>query len=480
MSEWQVVIGLEIHAQLNTRSKIFSSVSTAFGAAPNTQASLVDLGFPGVLPVTNEAVYEKAVAFGLGVGASINHRSVFDRKNYFYPDLPKGYQITQLAEPIVEHGNVDIQLGDGTVKTVHITRAHLEEDAGKSLHEDYAGETGIDLNRAGTPLLEIVSEPDLRSAEEAATYARQIHKLLTYLDICDGNMAEGSMRCDANVSVRRSADDPLGTRTETKNINSFRFLEQAINYEVARQIQVIESGGRVIQETRLYDPDRDETRPMRSKETAMDYRYFPEPDLLPVMIDDAYIASVRDRMPELPDQKQARFETEFGLTEEDAETLSGNRSLSEYFEQVAAASEPRIAANWVRVELLGRTSKDSFDAEQIPVSADELATLINRITDDTISGKIAKTIFDALWTGDATSVDAYIESEGLKQVSDSSDLAPVVAAIVDANPKQAEQYRDGKKKLLGFFVGQVMKETGGKANPKQVNELVKARLDEGG
>ena len=477
MSDWQIVIGLEIHAQLNTRSKIFSAVSTAFGAEPNTQASLVDLGFPGVLPVTNEAVYEKAVAFGLGVSAQINHRSVFDRKNYFYPDLPKGYQITQLADPIVEHGNVDIELADGSTKTIHITRAHLEEDAGKSLHEDYAGETGVDLNRAGTPLLEIVSEPDLRSAEEASTYARLIHKLLTSLDICDGNMAEGSMRCDANVSVRRYKNHPLGTRTETKNINSFRFLEQAINYEVERQIQVLESGGRVTQETRLYDPDRNETRPMRSKETAMDYRYFPEPDLLPVVIDDSYVEAIRERLPEMSDEKRERFERAFELTTEDAETLSTNRALADYFEQVATASEPRLASNWVRVELLGRVSKDNFDMAQVPIPASELATLINRISDDMISGKIAKTIFEALWNREASSVDAYIEAEGLKQVSDSSDLAPIVTSIIAANPKQAEQYRAGKTKLLGFFVGQVMKETGGRANPKQVNDLVRSELD---
>ena len=477
MADWQAVIGLEIHAQLNTRSKIFSAVSTAFGADPNTQASLVDLGFPGVLPVTNEAVYEKAVAFGLGVGATINHQSVFDRKNYFYPDLPKGYQITQLDEPIVEHGHMDINCADGGRKTIHITRAHLEEDAGKSLHKDYAGETGIDLNRAGTPLLEIVSEPDLRSAEEASTYARQIHKLLTYLDICDGNMAEGSMRCDANVSIRPTGSSELGTRTETKNINSFRFLEQAINHEIERQIAVIESGGRVVQETRLYDPDRDETRPMRSKETAMDYRYFPEPDLLPVVIDDSFISAVRDRLPEMPYEKRARFQTAFGLSEEDAETLSGNRSLADYFEYVASASDPRQASNWVRVELLGRTSKDSFNSEDVPVPASELASLINRISDETISGKIAKTVFDALWQGEPDSVDAYIDAKGLKQVSDSSDLAPIVTAIIANNTKQVEQYRAGKTKLLGFFVGQVMKETGGKANPKQVNDLVRIQLD---
>jgi aspartyl-tRNA(Asn)/glutamyl-tRNA(Gln) amidotransferase subunit B len=478
-SDWEVVIGLEIHVQLSTQSKIFSGASTQFGAEPNTQACSVDLGMPGVLPVVNEAVYPKAIAFGLGVGAEIGKRSTFDRKNYFYPDLPKGYQITQMDEPIVLGGHVEITLDDGSTKDIRITRAHLEEDAGKSLHEDYHGMTGIDLNRAGTPLLEIVSEPDMRNAKEAVAYAKTVHQLVTYLSVSDGNMSEGSLRCDANVSVRKSGTEELGVRTETKNVNSFRFLERAILHEIERQIDILESGGQVLQETRLYDPDKDETRPMRSKETATDYRYFPEPDLLPVEVDDAYIANILSAMPELPSQKRTRYASELGLSTEDARLISTDLELATYFETcIATCNDPLLAANWVKGELLGALNKDELSAGDCPVNAETLGQIILRIKDGTISGKIAKTVFSALWEGTAVSVDNYIESEGLTQVSDSSALEPVVDAIIEANPKQVEQYKGGKTKLLGFFVGQVMKETGGKANPAQVNEIVRSRLDD--
>ncbi len=475
--EWEVVIGLEIHTQLSTRSKIFSGTSTEFGAAPNSQASLIDLGFPGVLPVVNAAVYRKAVAFGLGIGATINRVSAFDRKNYFYPDLPKGYQITQLAAPIVSGGEVTITLPNGTTKTIRITRAHLEEDAGKSLHEDFHGRSGIDLNRAGTPLLEIVSEPDMRSVDEAVAYARHIHRLVTYLDVSDGDMSEGSFRCDANVSLRRPGDVTLGTRTEIKNVNSFRFLERAIRFEMQRQADVLDAGAKVRQETRLFDPDRDETRPMRSKETSMDYRYFPDPDLLPVMLDSAFIEDVRRHLPELPQQKQERFVATFNLSEADAGVLVGSRALADYFEAVATESgDPILAANWVRVELLGQLNRADLDVSQSPVAATELASIILKIRDGTISGKIAKSVFEALWRGDATSADDYIRSEGLQQVSNSAELEPVIDAIIAQNAAQAEQWRQGKTRVFGFFVGQVMKATGGKANPQQVNELLTKKL----
>ncbi len=478
-TEWEVVIGLEIHTQLATKSKIFSGASTAFGAPANTQASAVDLGLPGVLPVVNEAVYPKAIAFGLSIGANIGRRSCFDRKNYFYPDLPKGYQITQMDEPIVLGGEVEITLKDGSTRTIRVTRAHLEEDAGKSLHEDYHGMTGIDLNRAGTPLLEIVSEPDMRSPEEAVAYAKAIHQLVTYLSVSDGNMAEGSLRCDANVSLREKGDAEYGTRTETKNVNSFRFLERAIKFEIERQKQILESGGRIKQETRLYDPDKDETRPMRSKETATDYRYFPEPDLLPVVIDEAYIQAVESSMPELPAQKKARYVSELGLTEEDARVIGSDLQLANYFETVASnCGDAVVAANWVRGELLASLNREDLTPLESPISAETLAQIIARIADDTISGKIAKTVFAALWQGDAQSVDDYIENQGLKQVSDSGELEPIVTRIIEDNPKQAEQFRAGKTKLLGFFVGQVMKETQGKANPKQVNDLVTKKLSD--
>ena len=475
--DWEAVIGLEIHVQLSTASKIFSGASTTFGAEPNSQACPVDLGLPGVLPVVNDAVYPKAIAFGLGIGASISSRSVFDRKNYFYPDLPKGYQITQMDEPIVLGGTVEITLKDGSSKTIRVTRAHLEEDAGKSLHEDFQGMTGIDLNRAGTPLLEIVSEPDMSSAEEAVSYARSVHQLVTYLSVSDGNMSQGSLRCDANVSVRKVGEIRLGTRTETKNVNSFRFLERAIEHEIERQIELLESGGRVAQETRLYDPDKDETRPMRSKETATDYRYFPEPDLLPVVIDDAFIDSVRDQMPELPAQKRYRYASELGLSEEDAALIAGDRALASYFERtITISDDPLQTANWIKGELLANLNRDDLSPGDAPVTPELLSELILKIKDDTISGKIAKTVFSALWQKETDSVDAYIEAKGLKQVSDSSALEPIVDQIIADNPKQVEQFQAGKTKVLGFFVGQVMKQTDGTANPKQVNELVAARL----
>ena len=475
--DWEAVIGLEIHVQLSTASKIFSGASTTFGAEPNSQACPVDLGLPGVLPVVNDAVYPKAIAFGLGIGASISSRSVFDRKNYFYPDLPKGYQITQMDEPIVLGGTVEITLKDGNSKTIRVTRAHLEEDAGKSLHEDFQGMTGIDLNRAGTPLLEIVSEPDMSSAEEAVSYARSVHQLVTYLSVSDGNMSQGSLRCDANVSVRKVGETRLGTRTETKNVNSFRFLERAIEHEIERQIELLESGGRVAQETRLYDPDKDETRPMRSKETATDYRYFPEPDLLPVVIDEAFIDSVRDQMPELPAQKRYRYASELGLSEEDAALIAGDRALASYFERtITISDDPLQTANWIKGELLANLNRDDLSPGDAPVTPELLSELLLKIKDHTISGKIAKTVFSALWQKETDSVDAYIEAKGLKQVSDSSALEPIVDQIIADNPKQVEQFQAGKTKVLGFFVGQVMKQTDGTANPKQVNELVAERL----
>lgn len=478
-ANWEVTIGLEIHVQLKTKTKIFSGASTSFGAEPNTQACAIDLAMPGVLPTVNAEVYPKAVAFALGVGAKIGMTSVFDRKNYFYPDLPKGYQITQMDHPIVQGGHVDIMLDSGETKTIHITRAHLEEDAGKSLHENFHGMTGIDLNRAGTPLLEIVSEPEMCSAAEAVAYAKHIHQLVTYLGVSDGNMSEGSLRCDANVSIKRPGVSELGTRTETKNVNSFRFLERAILYEIGRQISVLESGGRVIQETRLYDADKDETRPMRSKETATDYRYFPEPDLLPVIIDEAFIQAIRESMPELPNEKKTRFQHQYGLSNDDAITLTTSAELGDYFEQVAKKSgNPRLAANWVRVELLAKLNGEGIELDEAPVSALQLGFIVTRINDNTISGKIAKRVFEALWSGEAASTDEFIAAQGLQQVSDTSELEPIVDSIIGKNQKQVEQYRSGKTKLLGFFVGQVMKETGGKANPRQVNQLVKEKLDE--
>jgi len=476
--EWETVIGLEIHTQLATASKIFSGASTTYGAEPNTQACAVDLGLPGVLPVLNAEVVRMAAKFGLATNSTVAKRSVFDRKNYFYPDLPKGYQISQLALPIVHGGYLDIELEDGGTKRIGITRAHLEEDAGKSLHESFQGMTGIDLNRAGTPLLEIVSEPELRSAKEAVAYMRKIHALVRYLDISDGNMQEGSFRCDANVSVRPVGQEEFGTRAEIKNINSFRFVEQAINLEVERQIMLIESGGTVVQETRLYDPDKHETRPMRSKEEANDYRYFPDPDLLPVEMDDAFIEAVRQTLPELPDARKARFVSEHGLSDYDAGVLTAARELADYFEAVVDASGGlgKLSANWVMGELSGALNKSDGNVTDSPVTAAALGAMLQRIEDGTISGKIAKQVFEAMWQGEG-SADEIIEQQGLKQISDSSAIEGIIKDVLDNNPKQIEQYRGGQEKLFGFFVGQVMKATQGKANPKQVNELLRKLLD---
>ena len=480
-SNWEVVIGLEIHAQLATRSKIFSGSPTAYGAPPNTQANLVDLAYPGVLPVLNARAVQMAVKFGLAVDATVARRSVFARKNYFYPDLPKGYQISQYELPVVARGSLNIMLDDGAVKTVGITRAHLEEDAGKSLHEGLANASGIDLNRAGTPLLEIVSEPDMRSAKEAVAYMKKIHTLVRYLEICDGNMQEGSFRCDANVSVRPRGQEKFGTRAEIKNLNSFRFVEKAIQYEVARQVEIIESGGKVVQETRLYDSDKDETRSMRSKEEANDYRYFPDPDLLPVEIDEPFIEAVRATLPELPDQKAARFARDFGLSPYDAGVLSASRELGAYFEAVVAGlsgAQAKLAANWVMGELSGALNRDNVDIEHSRVNPQQLIGLLKRIADDTISGKIAKEVFEAMWS-EGKAADAIIEAKGLRQITDAGAIESVIDAVIAANPKQLADYRSGKDKLFGFFVGQVMKATGGKANPAQLNDLLKAKLGGG-
>ncbi len=478
MSNWEVVIGLEIHAQLATKSKIFSGSATAYGAPPNSQANLVDLAYPGVLPVLNAEAVRMAVKFGLSIGAEVARRSVFARKNYFYPDLPKGYQISQYELPVVKQGKLAVMLEDGTVKVVGVTRAHLEEDAGKSLHEGLAHASGIDLNRAGTPLLEIVSEPDMRSAKEAVAYMKKIHTLVRYLEICDGNMQEGSFRCDANVSVRPRGREKFGTRAEIKNLNSFRFVEKAINYEVARQIELIECGGSVVQETRLYDSDKDETRSMRSKEEANDYRYFPDPDLLPVHIDESFIDAVRATLPELPDDKAARFSQEFSLSAYDAGVLSASRELGAYFEAVVVQMGPahaKLAANWVMGELSSALNRDNVDIAVSRVSPAQLKGLLTRIVDQTISGKIAKEVFDAMWS-EGKAADAIIEAKGLKQITDTGAIEGVIDAVIAANPKQLADYRSGKDKLFGFFVGQVMKATEGKANPAQLNELLKAKL----
>ena len=475
--EWETVIGLEIHAQLATRSKIFSASPTAYGAAPNTQANLVDLGYPGVLPVLNGETVRMAVRFGLATGARVARRSVFARKNYFYPDLPKGYQISQYELPIVEDGSLDILLEDGSRRTIGITRAHLEEDAGKSLHEDFQSLTGIDLNRAGTPLLEIVSEPDMRSAREAIAYMKKVHTLVRYLGICDGNMQEGSFRCDANVSVRPLGQATLGTRAEIKNLNSFRFVERAINHEVARQIGVLESGGSVVQETRLYDPDRNETRAMRSKEEANDYRYFPDPDLLPLAIDDALIEQVRATLPELPDEKAARYCRDFELSAYDAGVLTASRELAGYFETVVEklGGQPKLAANWVMGELSAALNRDNLEIDASRVPATALAGLLARIGDSTISGKLAKDVFEAMWAA-GSSADEVIDARGLRQITDSGAIEQAIDAIMAANPRQLAEYRTGKDKLFGFFVGQVMKATQGKANPAQLNELLRRKL----
>ncbi|MCI0516935.1 MAG: Asp-tRNA(Asn)/Glu-tRNA(Gln) amidotransferase subunit GatB [Woeseiaceae bacterium] len=474
---WEVVIGLEIHCQLATRSKIFSGASTAYGAEPNVQACLVDLGYPGVLPVLNEEAVRMACLFGLAVDATIAPRSVFARKNYFYPDLPKGYQISQYELPIVANGEMRIRGEGGSEKRIGIIRAHLEEDAGKSVHEGLGQYTGVDLNRAGTPLLEIVSAPDLRSAAEAVAYLRRIHSIVRYLGISDGNMQEGSFRCDANVSVRPAGQTTLGTRTELKNLNSFRYIEKAINFEVERQIELIGDGGKVVQETRLYDAARDETRPMRSKEEANDYRYFPDPDLLPVEIDPAWVETLRKSLPELPDAKKERLQKEYGLRPEDAEILIGSRALADYFEALAAATAttPQTAANWVIGELSAALNRDGLDIEQGRISADELAGLLDRIHDQSISGKIAKEVFEAMWAGEG-SADRIIQARGLTQITDSSAIDAIVRAVIKAHPAQVAEYRSGKDKLIGFFVGQVMKQSGGKANPEQVNAALRKQL----
>ena len=478
--KWEVVIGLEIHTQLATNSKIFSGSSTAFGAEPNTQANLVDLGMPGVLPVLNKRAVEFAVRFGTAINAQVAKKSIFERKNYFYPDLPKGYQISQAQLPIVGVGQVEIVMEDGQTKTVGVTRAHLEEDAGKSLHEEFPDQTGIDLNRAGTPLLEIVSEPDMRSAKEAVAYARKIHQIVTYIGICDGNMQEGSFRCDANVSIRPMGEEKLGTRTELKNINSFRFLEKAINYEIERQIDVIEDGGKIVQETRLYDANKDETRSMRSKEEANDYRYFPDPDLLPVEIDDTFIQQVTADMPELPDVRRARFESEYGLPAYDANVLTSSRVNADFFETVAkACGDAKLAANWVMGDFAAALNKADLEIEQSPVNADALAGLLSRITDNTISGKIAKQVFEAMWAGEG-SADEVIEAKGLKQITDTGAIEALVDEVLAANPEQVENYKnaepDKRPKMIGFFVGQIMKKSQGKANPQQVNQLLADKL----
>ena len=477
--EWEVVIGLEIHAQLATKSKIFSGAATTYGAEPNTQACAVDLGLPGVLPVLNKEAVRMAVKFGLAVEAEIGEQSIFARKNYFYPDLPKGYQISQYELPIVGKGQISIELEDGSEKIIGITRAHLEEDAGKSLHEDFQGQTCIDLNRAGTPLLEIVSEPDMRNAKEAVAYMRKIHSLVRYLEICDGNMQEGSFRCDANVSVRPKGQAEFGTRTELKNINSFRNVERAINIEIERQIDVIEDGGAVIQETRLYDADKNETRSMRSKEEANDYRYFPDPDLLPVVLEPELLEQIRATLPELPNEKRDRFMSELGLSLYDASILTSSRELADYYEAVLAETgnkAPKICANWVTVELNGALNKASLEIDESPISAKQLASIVNRIEDNTISGKIAKQVFEALWKGEGEDADAVIEAKGLKQVTDSGAIEAMIDEVIAANPDQLQQYRDGKEQLFGYFVGQVMKASKGQANPGQVNEILKQKL----
>ena len=479
--QWEAVIGLEIHVQLSTKSKIFSGSDTTFGADANTQASLVDLGMPGVLPVLNEQAVYKAVKVGVGIGASITPRSVFARKNYFYPDLPKGYQISQLDLPIVGEGSLDITLEDGTVKRIGVTRAHLEEDAGKSLHEDYHGMTGIDLNRAGTPLLEIVSEPDLRSAEEAVAYLKTIHSIIRYLDVSDGNMAEGSMRCDANVSIRPKGQEEYGTRAEIKNVNSFRFVEKAINCEIERQMDILESGGKVVQETRLYDSNKNETRSMRSKEEANDYRYFPDPDLLPIEVTPEFIAKIKAELPELPAQKIERFQSELELKAYDARVLASDKDLANYFETVIAESnaQPKLAANWVTSEVMGALNKHDLEITNCPVDAKQLGGLLKRIADNTISGKIAKQVLDIMWNEGGTA-DDVIEKKGLKQVTDSGAIEALVDEVIKNNSAQVEQYLaadEAKRgKLIGFFVGQIMKASKGKANPQQVNQILSEKL----
>ena len=475
-NQWETVIGLEIHVQLSTNSKLFSGASTNFGALPNTQACNVDLAMPGVLPVLNEEVLKMAVKLGIALNARINSPTSFARKNYFYPDSPKGYQISQMDSPIVEGGYLDIELEDGSIKRIGVTRAHLEEDAGKSLHEDFEGQSGIDLNRAGTPLIEIVSEPEISSASEAVAYLKSIHSIIRYLNISDGNMAEGSMRCDANVSVRKRGEGELGTRTETKNVNSFRFVEKAINYEVNRQINVLESGGRITQETRLYDSQANTTRPMRSKEFANDYRYFPEPDLLPVILEKGFIDSIKKEMPELPEEKKNRFTQDYKLSEYDSGLLSADKDLADFFEEsVKISDSSKLTANWIMGEFLAELNKDNLPISDSKVSAKQLGTLISRIEDSTISGKIAKDVFEKMWES-SKGPDQIIAEQGLEQVTDDKEIESMIDEVIKNNPEQLKQYQSGKDRLFGFFVGQVMQASRGKANPKQVNEILKSKL----
>jgi len=481
-SNWEAVIGLEVHCQLRTKSKIFTGASTEYGAEPNTQADPVTLGMPGVLPVLNHEALQMAVKFGLSVDAEVAERSVFARKHYFYPDLPKGYQISQYELPIVGKGHLDIELpgekgGEPIVKRIGITRAHMEEDAGKSLHEAFPGFTGIDLNRAGTPLIEIVSEPDIRSAAEAVAYLKKLHQLVVYIGICDGNMQEGSFRCDANVSVRRRGTEKFGTRTETKNVNSFRYVEKAIEYEIERQIEVIEAGGKIIQETRLFNPDTGETRAMRSKENANDYRYFPDPDLLPVVVDAAQIEAIRATLPELPEAKRLRFVTQYGLPKYDAGVLTGESELADYYEVVVKASgaDAKSCSNWITTDLLGALNKLGKDITTSPITADMLSGMLKRIVDKTISGKIAKDVFEAMLNGEGDA-DTIIKAKGLVQITDDSSIIATIEKVMADSPGQLADYRSGKDKLFGFFVGQVMKATQGKANPDAVNRLLKEKL----
>jgi len=474
--EWETVIGLEVHVSLSTKSKLFSGSSTDFGAQPNTQANIFDCALPGTLPVFNEEALRMAVRFGVAIGAEIGKRSVFDRKNYFYPDLPKGYQVTQLDFPTVGKGSLTVTLADGSEKVIGVTRAHIEENAGKSLHEEFHGMSGIDLNRAGEPLLEIVSEPEITSAEEAVAYLKKLHTIIRYLDISDAIMAQGSMRCDVNVSIRPKGTTELGTRTEIKNINSFRFVEKAIYSEVERQQEILEDGGRIIQETRRYNADKDLTTSMRSKEVANDYRYFPEPDLLPVVIDDEYIAAVKAQLPELPDARKARFIQEYALSNYDAGVLVSSREMAEYYEIVASKSgDAKLAANWVSQDLLGLLNKNNWEITDSPIQAERLATLIARIKDNTISGKIAKTVFETM-IDDESAVDAIIEAKGLKQVTDSGEIEKLVLEVIENNPAQVQQYKDGKEQVIGFLVGQCMQLSKGKANPGQVNKLLKEKM----
>ncbi|MBK69481.1 MAG: Asp-tRNA(Asn)/Glu-tRNA(Gln) amidotransferase GatCAB subunit B [Legionellales bacterium] len=480
-TEWQTIIGLEIHAQLATKSKIFSGSSTKYGAAPNTQANAVDLGLPGVLPVINEQAIFMAVKFGLAIGAEIPKKSIFARKNYFYPDLPKGYQISQFELPIVSNGQIEIDIDENNKKIIRITRAHLEEDAGKSNHDDFLNNTGVDLNRAGNPLLEIVSEPDMNNAKEAVNYLKKIHSLVQYLKICDGNMQEGSFRCDANVSIRPIDKEELGIRAEIKNLNSFKFIEAAINYEVDRQIELIESGKKVVQETRLYDPNKNETRSMRSKEEANDYRYFPDPDLLPILITDETKKKIKEEIPELPDIKRKRYISELDLSKYDSNNLTINPDIANYFEETfRITKEAKMCANWIMGDLSASLNKNNINLKDSPVSAKMLGEMINLIKNNTISGKIAKVVFEAMWNGDGNAKE-IIENKNLQQVTDSKEIEKIVTETITENKPQVEQYKNSsdekKQKLIGFFVGKVMKKSKGKANPSQVNELLRKKLD---